>query len=223
VESRYFILPDHNLAYLQIPKCASSVVKRAIASLCMDEVPLDIHRLFPSALVKRESEIKRDRYFTFTFVRHPANRFFSFYRGKVLDRWDSAIGPRLERLGITAGADLREVLDALRRHDRSDWERHVRPQHLFLMTQTGTLAVDFIGRVERLQRDWKRICAITGLELELGRADPIQRTPQIAISRQDYEDMIAALEPDFRFLGYTPVPFDEIGQEYAKYGVTPVP
>jgi hypothetical protein len=221
--SHYFIVPDHNLAYLQIPKCASSTVKRAIASLCMDEVPLDIHRLFPSALVKRESEIKRHRYFTFTFVRNPANRFLSFYRGKVLDRWDSAIGPKLERLGITAGADLREVLDALSQYDPSDWERHVRPQHLFLMTQTGTLSVDFIGRVERLQRDWKRICAITGLTVKLGRADPIQRTPQLPISRQDYEDMIALLDPDFRFLGYTPVPFDEIGQQYAKYGVTPVP
>jgi hypothetical protein len=187
----------------------------------MDEVPMHILQAYPTALQKRE--IDRDRYFAFTFIRHPADRFFSFYRGKVLDRWDPAIGPKLEQLGITAGADLREVLDALLRHDPSDWERHVRPQHLFLMTQTGTLAVDFIGRVEHLERDWKRICTMTGLTPELGRANPTRATSQIPISRQDYADMVAALEPDFRFLGYTPVPFDEIGLEYAKYGVTPVP
>jgi hypothetical protein len=219
--SHYLIAPDHNLAYLHIPRCASTVVKRGLASLSMDEVPMHILRAFPAAL--QEREIDRDRYFAFTFVRHPANRFLSFYRGKILDRWDPAIGPKLEQLGITAGADLREVLDVLQRHDPSNWEAHVRPQHLFLTTQTGTLAVDFIGRVEHLERDWKRICAMTGVTPELGRANPTRATSQIPISRQDYADMVAVLEPDFRFLGYRPVPFDEIGPEYAKYGLTPRP
>jgi Sulfotransferase family len=218
--SRYFIVPDHNLAYLQIPKCACTAVKRAIASLSMDEVPRDIHREFPKALEKRE--IEREEYFTFTFVRHPTDRFLSFYRGKVLDKWDGVIGSELERLGITAGADLRVVLDALARHDPSSWEAHVRPQHLYLTTPTGTLAVDFIGRVERLQRDWKRICAMTRLELDLGHSNPTMRVSEMPISRQDYEDMIAVLEPDLRFLGYTSVPFDAIGTEYAKYGLRPV-
>jgi len=218
--SRYFIAPDHNLAYLQIPKCACTTVKRAIASLSMDEVPRNIHGDFPQALEKRE--IDRVAYFAFTFVRHPTDRFLSFYRGKVLDKWDPVIGPDLEQLGITAGADLREVLDALARHDPSSWEAHVRPQHLFLMTQAGTLAVDFIGRVERLQRDWKRICAMTGVTLELSHSNPTVRVPQMPISRRDYEDMIAVLEPDFRFLGYAPVPFDAIGPEYAKYGLTSI-
>jgi hypothetical protein len=218
---RYFILPDQNLAYLQIPKCACTAVKRAIASASMDEVPMNIHRDFPKSLEKRE--IDRDEYFSFTFVRHPAERFLSFYRGKVLDRWDDVIGPELQRLGITAGAGLKDVLDALARHDPSSWEAHVRPQHLHLTTHGGTLAVDFIGRLERLQRDWNRICAMTGLELELGHRNPTVRVSEMPISRQDYEDMITLLEPDLRFLGYTAVPFDEVASEYAKYGLTPPP
>jgi Sulfotransferase family len=217
---RYCIVPDYNLAYLPIAKCASTTIKRAIASVSMDAVPLRIHPDFPKELQK--TELDRDQYFTFTFVRHPADRFLSFYRGKVLDKWDHAIGPTLEHLGIRAGASLREVLDALARHDPSTWEAHVRPQHLSLMTQTGTLAVDFIGRVERLQRDWNRIRAMTGLTLELSHANPTVRVHQMPISRQDYDDMMAVLEPDFRWLGYTRVPFDEIGSEYAKYGLTPV-
>jgi Sulfotransferase family len=217
-------VPDHNLAYLQIPKCACTTVKRAIASLDVAELPSNIHRDFPAGLEKRESDInrERDRYFTFTFVRHPADRFLSFYRGKVLDKWDDVIGPTLEGMGITAGAGLREVLDALGRHDPSRWEAHVRPQHLYLMTRTGTLAVDFIGRVEHLHRDWKRICAMAGLELDLGHSNPTIRVAPLSISRQDYEDMITLLEPDFQFLGYTQVPFDKIGSEYAKYGLTPI-
>ena len=46
-----------------------------------------------------------------------------------------------------------EVITTLERHDPATWEKHVRPQHVFLLSDAGDLTVDYVGRLERMEED----------------------------------------------------------------------
>jgi Sulfotransferase family len=218
----YYTAPEKHLAYLEIPKCACTSLKRAIASLILDEVApgVKIHHEFPASYVLNNPGIDRSKYFTFTFVRDPVERFFSFYRDKVLDGWDKFIAPALGQVGIDRAMGLNEVIDALRSHDPATWERHVRPQRLFLLSDEGQLMVDFIGRFERFERDWSCLSAMTHIEIELGRENPSREYGPIVVQRADYLALCDLYEQDFRLLGYQPIQFADIPTAYGRYGIT---
>jgi hypothetical protein len=222
----YYTAPAKHLAYLEIPKCACTSLKRAIASLILDEVApgVKIHHQFPARYVLNHPGIDRSSYFTFTFVRDPVERFFSFYRGKVLDGWDNFIAPALERVGIDRAMGISDVTAALRSHDPMTWERHVRPQHLFLLSDEGELMVDFIGRFERLERDWSRLSAMTQIDIELGRENPSLEYRPIVVQRSEYQALCGLYEQDFKLLGYETIEFADVSAAYGRYGiVTPEP
>jgi hypothetical protein len=218
----YYTAPGKHLAYLEIPKCACTSLKRAIASLILDDVApgIGIHHQFPAQYVLNHPDIDRSKYFTFTFVRDPVERFFSFYRGKVLDMWDPNIAPNLEGLGIDREMGIGEVIDALRSHGPATWERHVRPQHLFLLSEEGELMVDFIGRFERFERDWSRLSVMTQTEIELGRENPSLEYAPIVVRRPEYLALCDLYGQDFKLLGYQPVQFADIPTAYGRYGIT---
>jgi hypothetical protein len=218
----YYTAPAKHLAYLEIPKCACTSLKRAIASLILDEVApgVKIHHEFPARYVLNHPGINRSKYFTFTFVRDPVERFFSFYRGKVLDGWDNFIGRALLRVGIDRAMGVSQVIDALRSHDPATWERHVRPQRLFLLSDDGELMVDFIGRFERFERDWSRLSVMTQTEIELGRENPSLDYRPIVVRRSEYLALCDLYDQDFKLLGYEPVQFADIPRAYGRYGIT---
>jgi Sulfotransferase family len=218
----YYTAPAKHLAYLEIPKCACTSLKRAIASLLLDEVApgVKIHHEFPASYVLNHPGIDRSNYFTFTFVRDPVERFFSFYRGKVLDGWDEFIAPALGRVGIDRAMGISEAIDALRSHDPASWERHVRPQRLFLLSDEGQLMVDFIGRFERFDRDWSRLSVLTQTEIALGRENPSLEYKPIVVRPSEYLALCELYEEDFKLLGYEPVQFADIPTAYGRYGIT---
>ena len=98
-------------------------------------------------------------YFKFAVVRNPFDRFVSycaFVSASVNGSFATA--PR---------AYMKQILTRTRPLD------HIlfRPQSEFVTDGDGKLIVDFIGRVERLQADYDRICARIGIPTStLGRA-----------------------------------------------------
>ena len=105
---QYFLGPPKDVAYLEIKKSGCTSMKHFVAGLSLREVPekSKIHGRFPRRLIRHRGDFNRARYFTFTFVRHPVDRFFSFYRGKVLRR-DRHIEARLNACGIECGMERR--------------------------------------------------------------------------------------------------------------------
>ena len=87
-----------------------------------------------------------DAYFVFSFVRDPWDRAASFYA----------------YLGQKDGLTLSEyVCGPLRRAVESD-DWFFRPQIDFLRDD-GAMSVDFLGRFERFQADFDRVCGFLGL------------------------------------------------------------
>jgi len=109
------------------------------------------HHLKASDVRKIVSEEIWNTFFKFTFVRNPWDRTVSmfFYAKK------STSNPSSVHWG-------RHYPDKF-----EDWLREVHgkgvPQCNFITDEDGKLLVDFVGRFERLEEDFKRVCKITGL------------------------------------------------------------
>jgi len=211
----YFTAPDQGVAYLEIPKCACTSIKGAIARATVDDPPQGwrIHQDFPTEFIVAEHRLDRSRFFAFTFVRHPIDRFVSFYRDKVLG-WDPAIKPELEAIGVHHRMPIGELIATLARHPPEAYEKHVRPQHVFLLSARGALTVDFLGRLERTEADWSRVTRLAGLELDLGHEHRQAKEGRLPISPADYERLLGLYAKDFELLGYERVGLAEAAERH---------
>jgi len=180
-------------------------------------------------------EIWRD-YFTFAFVRHPCDRLVSLYEyiRTVRDDWARVLPPKgiLKRTPfkknlIASKLALADVPDsepwnwsamkALLTTDgfsefiRSDYlndDLGTRPQVMSIYDPvTGQQLVDFIGKLESINRDWAFVCSRLGIPLAaLGR-----HNTSTTRESTDWRDWYTSLDidfvrekydPDFRALEY---------------------
>jgi len=89
-----------------------------------------------------------DAYFKFTFVRNPWDRLVSEYKYR--------------RHPLTV--DFKTyVFEQFPQPDWSDEYCHIIPQYDFLYDASGTLLVDFVGRLENIRQDFATVCKRIGL------------------------------------------------------------
>lgn len=104
-------------------------------------------------------------YFKFSFVRNPWDRFVSYVAWKADEsgklKWIRNAEPTL--------AEFYNVLWRLlcdRAFGRSV-HPHLVPQIDYIFDSNGKLGVDFVGRVENLEVDWKEVCNRIGVDAPL--------------------------------------------------------
>jgi len=84
-------------------------------------------------------------------------------------------------------------------------DTHFRSQHTFVTDEEGRLAVDFVGRYERLGEDWRRIGQRIGLpEIELPRLQAVRvRRPCSAFYTAETRRIVAdRYARDAQMFGY---------------------
>jgi hypothetical protein len=102
---------------------------------------------------------RRNGYLSFSWVRNPWDRLVSIYSRKDPDMLQQARqgGLRLEQLSfedfVTATMNLRHV--------------HLQPQYTFILDRDRRPVVDFIGRFENFQSDFRELCRRLGVDVEL--------------------------------------------------------
>lgn len=146
------------------------------------------------------------RYFTFTFVRHPLDRFLSAFffladGGISENDRDVCRRYRLDSISGTAFLDLFKSDAELRNY------LHFEPQWPYCLASNGTQKVDFIGRFENLQNDFQYVARRMNRNVSLPRKNvgpqhrekpaPFFSEPELRWIRQYYE-------MDFRLLNYDP-------------------
>jgi len=133
------------------------------------------------------------RRFSFAFVRNPWDRFLSLYRYARLDesRYHSAINPeeapygKHEDYDLLQGASLEECAHYLRKgclqHD--DFINHWRPQSDWLTDEDGRVIVDFVGRVESIDEDFRTLSRHLNLAVD---GLPVTNTSSSSGTSEDY-------------------------------------
>jgi hypothetical protein len=150
----------HRCIFVHIPKCAGVAVCQSLfGNLGAGHHPVGtLRKVFGTACF--------DSYFKFAFVRNPWDR--------LLSAWEF-----LQRGGFHA-ADARWAQRHLSRYEDFDafvrgWVTpenvaasvHFRPQTDFLHLPEGGSGVDFIGRYENLETDFRKVCEQLGIQTVL--------------------------------------------------------
>lgn len=174
---------DYKCIYVHIPKAAGTSIVRALSanasrSQARDPNPFaDIGNKFepPPPHLRVEDHVKyglatreqADSYFKFSFVRNPWDRLVSEYKYR----------------GYFRAHTFKEYLFGhLPKPSWSDWYCHIIPQYDFLFHSDGTQLVDFIGRFENLEQDFRHVCNCLDLpDLQL----PHRNTSMSIFNRRD--------------------------------------
>lgn len=205
----FYVLPRvGGLAYLNMPKAACTSILYALSQMRLDDTfspplqPLEdgsdpIHGFHPP---HTHLEYFTGRwpvdyppipqsFIKFSFVRNPYHRLYSFYKSKI--EMGQTPGNYYKTFGINKGCSFSKCIKIITSIDPSDLEHHAMPQSL-IVYQDGKLLADFVGKVENITSDWQVIQQLTGLHIELGRANPTRDakepvyTPELKKRVYDY-------------------------------------
>ena len=96
-------------------------------------------------------EEKRLNYLSFSWIRNPWERMVSIFSNKDPDMLEFAGKQGLDLVDLDFVSFLVAVQDF--KHV------HLRPQHEFIFDHAGTQQVEFIGRLDRFNEDFKALCS----------------------------------------------------------------
>lgn len=109
-------------------------------------------------------------YFKFAFVRNPYDRLvstFAYYKGGGESEGDAINSEEL--LGNVF--DVNDFVDLfLGKHKETFFETHLKPQHSFLVDEDQKIRMNFIGKFENLEKDYKKVAK------KLRIPQPLKRT-----------------------------------------------
>lgn len=192
----------HQLLWFRNPKVASSSISSTLrkADSHIAEYPMPIR--IPTGTTKR--------YFSFAFVRNPYHRIHSLWKQKVIETplngakiWGLSEG-EIERL-----QNFDFFLDWVEQQDLHRGDAHYRLQTILVPE-----GVQFIGRMERLAEDWKKVLDQAGLPqgLAMEHRNKTKKKP-MSLSQQQAEKIWSLYEADFvRFYPEIKPPTDEAGE-----------
>ncbi len=146
------------------------------------------------------------RYFKFTFVRDPFTRLDSAFRFLKAGGFSEDDRRWAERHLADCG-DLEAFCRSwLGPETAMSWV-HFKPQAWFVCDVTGRLRVDFVGRFERLERDFEVVCRRLGRHASLphlNRSPSPSVDPRERLSRRAREIVREVYRRDFELFGYDP-------------------
>ena len=102
---------------------------------------------------RRLSQTEYNNYYKFAFVRNSWARTASWYKGVTRG------GVTRREYGVPEGCSFREFIITVH---GDQW--HLASQLYWLVDSRGQIAMDFIGKFERLQEDFDKICGVLGIE-----------------------------------------------------------
>ncbi len=204
----YYCLDNLSLAYIRIPKCACTTIERWMASHHANYV------LNPNYTTHSRSANEhyfdniatdvdpKEGYFRFTFVRHPEDRFLSFFNEKLAGKKkEEPLLKRLEQFGLYHGMSKLECLELLADQPETyNFNPHFAPQYHFLL-RGDELRVDFIGRLESFKRDSKILQQVSRSDKEFPIANK-GATTKSNLTKRERRILNHIYEKDFCLLGY---------------------
>lgn len=206
------MLEPYRAVWVDIAKVASSSLKSTFAAVVgIDLAPVhgNPHRIrFPRPPAP---EIAGERLYpdlySFAFVRDPWDRLVSCYRDKIGGEVSdfrvmapSGVAVCLAPFAsFQANMSFDAFVDAVVEIADDDADEHFRSQYCGLVNAAGDVAVDFVGRYERLASDFAEVASAIGLPVGI-RLPRLQANPHPA--------------PYASF--YTPRTRDAVARRYAR-------
>ena len=155
------VFEDYRLLYVRIPKSGNSSIRRSIDNATN-------YRMSSSEIIRLSKD-----WTTFSFVRNPWSRLASTFRQKVSADFASkkmvnGVYKGFLDYGIPIHSNMKfeEFCEVVCDIPDSKTDKHLRSQSSFVI-RNGAPIVSFIGKVESMERDWKSLMDLVGLDFKL--------------------------------------------------------
>ncbi|MET0949054.1 MAG: sulfotransferase family 2 domain-containing protein [Pseudomonas sp.] len=143
--------------FIHVPKCAGSSVAMALfGSTPTGHMPLYWY--------EKQFNERFQHYFKFGFVRDPLQRAWSAYSYLLNNTQDR---DKAAQALVSRYDSFDDFVSHWLRPENITKQIHFTPQHYFLQDAMGHLNVDFIGRQETLQEDFRKLCIHLHVKAEL--------------------------------------------------------
>jgi Sulfotransferase family len=185
-----------NAIFIHIPKAAGSAVSQQIYGCQVGHL-----RLMELAAASRQTV---ERYFTFSFVRDPLDRFVSAYR--FLSQGGTNPNDAAFARRHLMGRSMLEVARALAGETDLRRKVHFQTQASFLTlpSEPERIAVEFVGRFETIADDYATIARRLGLDphLPVRNATKTSAGPVDPVNDEVQEIVRELYAIDYALLGY---------------------
>ena len=198
----FIIVGTQDLAYLKIPKAACTSIRKTMVKFFLSDHSLKQAEYEPyknvyglglsepveAYIFKREKlALLQQQYFKFTFVRNPFSRLVSFYLNKIIKE------NQYYRIGKTE-REFSKVAKIICKKPDVISDEHFVSQYC-LVYEEGQCLVDFVGKFENLEVEFKPIQE----KYDLSPLEHIRKMPTY-----DYRDY------------YTPELVEKVAKRYEK-------
>jgi hypothetical protein len=158
-------------------------------------------------------------FFTFTFVRHPFKRAVSLYtyirdmvrRQGIKYYFRHLPLARFQKnfftWPITKAFFETKSFSTFIRHPSVQGSAGARQQCRSLVDESGSVIVDFVGKVERIEEDFRAVAEKIGLpatQLKRKNESKFEKSQPLVLKEGDYEYMYDMYKEDFDAFGYDP-------------------
>lgn len=157
---RFLYIQKYGAIFLHIPKAAGTSIYLNMFNT------LGGGHMSAKEYLNMYGVAKYSAYFKFTFVRNPYHRVYSAYNF-LLQGGVNSSDEKFAKLHLSQFENFEDfVLNGLdKSQDIQKWIHFV-PQYEFVCID-GNLAVDFVGRYENIEKDYKYIANVLGIEKKL--------------------------------------------------------
>lgn len=149
-------LHEQKAIWMAIPRVCTTSIKIAFANLLGIACRQNVHKAKLPYILPQEI-VQYPSYWIFTVVRDPRDRLLSAFCGWN-DNW------KQRGHGLSPDISWEAFVRRICKCPTPTMNKHVAPQ-TYLLSRTGTIRPDFIGRYENLAADWAVIHKRTGLVL----------------------------------------------------------
>jgi hypothetical protein len=155
--------------FVHVPKTAGSSIEYALSDYSDDKVTkipgdnVDIRdkHIYLLTICKRIGYRKCNEFFKFTFVRNPFDRIFSYFRfyKKINTRDFIKFGRKLSdnTIYLSAESKILDFNDWIIKNYNNISQIDIWP---YIVDEKGDVIIDFIGKYENINMDFKKICEI---------------------------------------------------------------
>ncbi len=167
----FYVLPDHDIAYMPTPKVGCSSLKLLFERIYRDDPHFKVGNVHTNRTVPRPLKVGWDvmhrkmrdgSLYGFGIARDPIKRAVSGYCNKLkMPKFQEEFNAILGRDDPQAEVSFDQFIEALERQDPHAMNPHWRPQHSVMMVDV--IQYDHIGKLETMDADMAIIKAASKL------------------------------------------------------------
>lgn len=181
----FYVIDELELVYLSVPKAACTAIKLALAKVRGirfepdDDVEYLVH--FHPKWHREQGALRpaQEGFYRFSFVRNPFDRLVSCYRGKIIFKESAKTRVPLYQdyyFSLPVNIPFADFAERVSRIPDALADSHFKSQRSLLYAD-GALQVDYVGRFEQFDHDWRPIAERFGLEPVLAVANISKNKP----------------------------------------------